>query len=134
MLYTLQGRVRTRPYPCTTEAVAGVRDGSTELVAGFGAVGVTDNLLDALHEQGARELTIVANNSGTGDYGLARLISSGRARKVICSFPRCGDYSAFLNAYRAKSLEPRLQVAPDWKVLAPPAAPINAVVAGLTGR
>ena len=63
------------------------------------------NLLDALHEQGARELTIVANNSGNGDYGLARLISSGRVRKVICSFPRSGDYSAFLNAYRAKSLE-----------------------------
>ena len=87
------------------DAVAGVRDGSTVLVAGFGAVGVADNLLDALHEQGARELTIVANNSGNGDYGLARLISSGRVRKVICSFPRSGDYSAFLNAYRAKSLE-----------------------------
>ena len=89
----------------TAEAVAGVRDGSTVLVAGFGAVGVADNLLDALHEQGARELTIVANNSGNGDYGLARLINSGRVRKVICSFPRSGDYSAFLNAYRAKSLE-----------------------------
>ena len=58
----------------TADAVAGVRDGSTVLVAGFGAVGVADNLLDALHEQGARELTIVANNSGNGDYGLARLI------------------------------------------------------------
>jgi 3-oxoadipate CoA-transferase alpha subunit len=89
----------------TADAVAGVRDGSTVLVAGFGAVGVADHLLDALHEQGARELTIVANNSGNGDYGLARLISSGRVRKVICSFPRSGDYSAFLNAYRAKSLE-----------------------------
>jgi len=58
-----------------------------------------------LHEQGARELTIVANNSGNGDHGLARLIISGRVRKVICSFPRSGDYSAFLNAYRARSLE-----------------------------
>jgi hypothetical protein len=55
----------------TADAVAGIRDGSTVLVAGFGAVGVADNLLDALHEQGARELTIVANNSGNGDYGLA---------------------------------------------------------------
>ena len=88
----------------TAEAVAGVRDGSTVLVAGFGAVGIADNLLDALHEQGARELTIVANNSGNGDYGLARLINSGRVRKVICSYPRSGDYSAFLKAYRAKSL------------------------------
>src|ERR1700722_343296 len=55
------------------DAVAGVRDGSTVLVAGFGSVGVADHLLDALHEQGARELTIVANNSGNGDHGLARL-------------------------------------------------------------
>ena len=86
----------------TADAVAGVRDGSTVLVAGFGAVGVADNLLNALHEQGAKELTIVANNSGNGDVGLARLISAGRVRKVICSFPRSGDYSAFLNAYRAK--------------------------------
>ena len=92
----------------TAEAVAGVRDGSTVLVAGFGAVGVADNLLDALHEQGARELTIVANNSGNGDYGLARLINSGRARKVICSYPGSGDYSATLNAYRARTLEPEL--------------------------
>ena len=89
----------------TADAVAGVRDGSTVLVAGFGAVGVPDILLEALHEQGARELTIVANNSGNGDVGLARLIRSGRVRKVICSFPRSGDYSAFLNAYRARSLE-----------------------------
>jgi 3-oxoadipate CoA-transferase alpha subunit len=89
----------------TADAVAGVRDGSTVLVAGFGMVGVADNLLDALHEQGAKELTIVANNSGNGDVGLARLIKSGRVRKVICSFPRSGDYSAFLNAYRAKTLE-----------------------------
>ena len=55
----------------TADAMAGVRDGSTVLVAGFGAVGVADNLLDALHEQGARELTIVANNAGNGDQGLA---------------------------------------------------------------
>src|SRR3982075_3515670 len=89
----------------TADAVAGIRDGATVLVAGFGAVGVADHLLDALHDQGARELTIVANNSGNGDYGLARLINSGRGREVVCSYPRSGDYSAFLNAYRAKSLE-----------------------------
>jgi len=65
--------------------------------------GVADHLLDALHEQGARELTIVANNSGNGDYGWP-LINSGRVRKVICSYPRSGDSSAFLKAYRAKSL------------------------------
>jgi 3-oxoadipate CoA-transferase alpha subunit len=98
----------------TADAVAGVRDGSTVLVAGFGAVGVADNLLDALHEQGAKELTIVANNSGNGDYGLARLINSGRVRKVICSYPRSGDYSAFLNAYRARTLE--LELVPQGTI------------------
>ncbi|MBN9003075.1 MAG: 3-oxoacid CoA-transferase subunit A [Rhizobiales bacterium] len=96
------------------DAVAGVRDGATVLVAGFGVVGVADHLLEALHDQGAKELTIVANNSGNGDYGLARLINSGRVRKVICSYPRSGDYSAFLRAYKAKSLE--LELVPQGTI------------------
>jgi 3-oxoadipate CoA-transferase alpha subunit len=96
------------------EAVAGVKDGAIVLVAGFGAVGVADDLLEALHEQGARNLTIVANNSGNGEVGLARLINSGRVVKVICSYPRSGDYSAFLNAYRAKSLE--LELVPQGTI------------------
>lgn len=96
------------------DAVAGVKDGAVVLVAGFGAVGVADNLLEALHEQGARDLTIVANNAGNGDVGLARLINSGRVRKVICSYPRSGDYSAFLNAYRDKSLE--LELVPQGTI------------------
>ena len=95
-------------------AVAGVQDGATVLVPGFGVVGVADNLLEALHDQGAKELTIVANNSGNGDHGLARLINSGRVRKVICSYPRSGDYSAFLNAYRARSLE--LELVPQGTI------------------
>jgi 3-oxoadipate CoA-transferase alpha subunit len=96
------------------DAVAGVADGATVLVAGFGAVGVADDLLEALHEQGARDLTIVANNAGSGEVGLARLINSGRVRKVICSYPRSGDYSAFLNAYRAKVLE--LELVPQGTI------------------
>jgi 3-oxoadipate CoA-transferase alpha subunit len=96
------------------EAVAGISDGAIVLVAGFGAVGVADRLLDALHDQGARELTVVANNAGTGDYGLAKLIDSGRVRKVICSYPRSGDYRAFLAAYRAKSLE--LELVPQGTI------------------
>ncbi|UZE49999.1 3-oxoacid CoA-transferase subunit A [Rhodopseudomonas sp. P2A-2r] len=96
------------------DAVAGVADGATVLVAGFGAVGVADDLLEALHEQGARELTLVANNAGNGDVGLARLINSGRVRKVICSYPRSGDYSAFLNAYRDKTLE--LELVPQGTI------------------
>lgn len=95
-------------------AVADVRDGATVLVAGFGIVGVADDLLEALHDQGARDLTIVANNAGNADFGLARLISSGRVSKVICSYPRSGDYSAFLNAYRAKSLE--LELVPQGTI------------------
>ncbi|MET0904673.1 MAG: 3-oxoacid CoA-transferase subunit A [Tardiphaga sp.] len=87
------------------EAVAGVKDGATVLVAGFGTVGIADDLLEALHKQGATNLTIVHNNAGNGDVGLARLINSGRVAKVICSYPRSGDYSAFLNAYRNKTLE-----------------------------
>jgi 3-oxoadipate CoA-transferase alpha subunit len=87
------------------EAVAGVKDGAVVLVAGFGTVGIADDLLEALHEQGATNLTIVHNNAGNGDTGLARLINSGRVSKVICSYPRSGDYSAFLKAYREKTLE-----------------------------
>lgn len=96
------------------DAVAGVRDGAIVLVAGFGAVGVADHLLEALHDQGARDLTIVANNSGNGDVGLARLINSGRVRKVICSYQRSGDYSAFLKAYRDKTLE--LELVPQGTI------------------
>ncbi len=96
------------------EAVAGVKDGAIVLVAGFGAVGVADHLLEALHDQGARDLTVVANNSGNGDVGLARLINSGRVSKVICSYPRSGDYSAFLNAYRTNSLE--LELVPQGTI------------------
>lgn len=109
------------------DAVAGVRDGATVLVAGFGIVGVADHLLEALHDQGAKELTIVANNSGNGDYGLARLINSGRVRKVICSYPRSGDYSAFLKAYKAKSLE--LELVPQGTI----SERMRAAAAGLGG-
>ncbi len=96
------------------EAVADIRDGAVVLVPGFGAVGIADHLLEALCDQGARELTIVANNSGNDEHGLARLINLGRVRKVICSYPRSGDYSAFLNAYRAKSLE--LELVPQGTI------------------
>lgn len=95
-------------------AVADIRDGAVVLVPGFGAVGIADHLLEALCDQGARDLTIVANNSGNDEHGLARLINLGRVRKVICSYPRSGDYSAFLNAYRAKTLE--LELVPQGTI------------------
>ena len=71
----------------TEEAVAGVRDGSVVLVGGFGMAGMPVALIDALIDQGASDLTIVSNNAGNGDTGLAALLAAGRVRKVVCSFP-----------------------------------------------
>jgi 3-oxoadipate CoA-transferase alpha subunit len=96
------------------DAFAGVRDGSTVLVAGFGDAGIPNTLIDGLREQGARGLTIVSNNAGGGDYGLAKLITSGHVRKVICSYPRSGDYSGFVEAYNAKRIE--LELVPQGTI------------------
>ena len=86
-------------------AVSDVKDGATILCAGFGAVGMADELLEALLEQGAKELIAVANNAGSGDRGLAALIANGRVRKVICSYPRTDKPHAFEAAYKAGKLE-----------------------------
>ena len=93
--------------PDLRAAVDGVADGATVLVGGFGAVGQPDQLLDALLDQGARDLTVVANNAGTGVAGgLAGLIAASRVRKVICSYPRSGDPPrAFDAAYKAGRIE-----------------------------
>ncbi|WP_293785100.1 CoA-transferase, partial [uncultured Aeromicrobium sp.] len=77
------------------EAVAGIEDGSTVLVGGFGMAGMPVTLIDALIEQGASDLTIVSNNAGNGDSGLAALLAAGRVRKIICSFPRQHDSYVF---------------------------------------
>ena len=73
------------------DAVADTPDGATVLVGGFGLAGMPSELIDALIEQGAGDLTIVCNNAGNGDTGLAALLRAGRVRKVICSFPRQSD-------------------------------------------
>ena len=91
--------------PTLREAVAGVKDGSTVLCAGFGAVGEPVELLNALRETGVRDLVCVANNAGTGDEGLAGLIKDGRVRKIICSFPRTTDPHCFEAAYKAGRIE-----------------------------
>ncbi|MFF0361904.1 3-oxoacid CoA-transferase subunit A [Streptomyces fungicidicus] len=83
------------------EAVAGVEDGSTVLVGGFGLAGMPFDLIDALIRQGAGDLTVVSNNAGNGDVGLAALLAAGRVRKVICSFPRQSDSYVFDELYRA---------------------------------
>ncbi|MGV9987949.1 3-oxoacid CoA-transferase subunit A [Streptomyces olivaceus] len=93
------------------EAVAGVEDGSTVLVGGFGMAGMPVALIDALIRQGAKDLTVVSNNAGNGDTGLAALLAEGRVRKVICSFPRQTDSHVFDGLYRAGRTE--LEVVPQ---------------------
>ena len=87
------------------EALADVKDGSTVLVGGFGTAGLPNELVDGLIEQGATDLTIVCNNAGNGDHGIAALLKAGRVRKVICSFPRQADSYVFDELYRAKKVE-----------------------------
>lgn len=87
------------------EAVADITDGSNILVGGFGEAGLPTELVHALIDQGARELTIVNNNSGTGDVGLARLIGLHRVRKLICSFPRSASAHGFATEYGAGRIE-----------------------------
>src|SRR5688572_29572136 len=95
----------------TDEAVAGIEDGSTVLVGGFGLAGMPFDLIDALIRQGARDLTVVSNNAGNGDVGLAALLKAGRVRKVICPFPRQSDSYVFDELYRAGRVE--LEVVPQ---------------------
>jgi 3-oxoadipate CoA-transferase alpha subunit len=95
-------------------AVHDIKDGSVVLCAGFGAVGAPDELIDALVAQGARELTVVSNNAGNGRTGLAGLIASGHVRKVICSFPRSSDSTAFDEAYKAGKIE--LELVPQGTI------------------
>ncbi|MDV6979097.1 3-oxoacid CoA-transferase subunit A [Mycobacterium intracellulare] len=83
------------------EAVAGIPDGATILVSGFGMAGMPITLIDALIDQGATDLTIVSNNAGNGDTGLAALLAKGRVRKMVCSFPRQSDSYVFDELYRA---------------------------------
>jgi 3-oxoadipate CoA-transferase alpha subunit len=93
------------------EAVTAVRDGATVLVGGFGMAGMPVALIDALIAHGAGDLTIVSNNAGNGDTGLAALLAAGRVRKVVCSFPRQSDSWVFDGLYRAGKIE--LEVVPQ---------------------
>jgi 3-oxoadipate CoA-transferase, alpha subunit len=93
------------------EAVTAVRDGATVLVGGFGMAGMPVDLIDALIAHGAGDLTIVSNNAGNGDTGLAALLAAGRVRKVVCSFPRQADSWVFDGLYRAGQIE--LEVVPQ---------------------
>lgn len=109
------------------DAVAGTADGSTVMIGGFGNAGQPMDLIDALLECGARELTLVNNNAGQGDAGLALLIRERRVRKIICSFPRQSDSWHFDRAYRDGSLE--LELVPQGNL----AERIRAAGAGIGG-
>lgn len=102
---------KTRILDTVDEAVAGIEDGATVLVGGFGMAGMPFDLIDGLIRQGAKDLTIVSNNAGNGEVGLAALLQAGRVAKVICSFPRQADSYVFDSLYRAGEVE--LEVVPQ---------------------
>lgn len=91
--------------PTAAEAVACVDDGDTVLIGGFGTAGQPVELIEALIERGVGNLTVINNNAGNGDTGLAALIAAGKVAKMICSFPRQRDSHHFDAAYRAGTLE-----------------------------
>jgi 3-oxoadipate CoA-transferase, alpha subunit len=91
--------------PSAAAAVADLPDGATVMIGGFGTAGMPSELIDALIEQGASGLTIVSNNAGNGDTGLAALLKAGRVRKIICSFPRQVDSWVFDGLFRAGDIE-----------------------------
>jgi len=93
------------------EAMAGIRDGSVVLIGGFGSIGQPNALIDGLIEQGAKNLTVVANNPGVGRIGLARLLDLGRVRKIVCTFPRSSDPVVFEELYRAGRIQ--LEIVPQ---------------------
>ena len=87
------------------EAVAGIVDGSTVLIGGFGTAGQPVELIDALIRSDVKDLTVINNNAGNGRVGLAALLANGQVRKIICSFPRQADSDVFDELYRAGKVE-----------------------------
>ncbi|MES2160201.1 MAG: 3-oxoacid CoA-transferase subunit A [Pseudomonadota bacterium] len=108
-------------------AVADIHDGATVMIGGFGNAGMPSALIDALIAQGARDLTIVNNNAGNGETGLAALLKAKRVRKIICSFPRQADSHHFDALYRAGEIE--LELTPQGNL----AERIRAAGAGIGG-
>ncbi|MGV7207054.1 3-oxoacid CoA-transferase subunit A [Oxalobacteraceae bacterium A2-2] len=109
------------------QAVADIHDGATVMIGGFGNAGMPSALIDALIDHGARELTIVNNNAGNGEAGLAALLKAKRVRKIICSFPRQADSHHFDALYRAGEIE--LELTPQGNL----AERIRAAGAGIGG-
>lgn len=108
-------------------ALADVPDGATVMIGGFGTAGLPNDLIAALIEQGAKDLTIINNNAGNGDSGLAALLAAGRVRKIVCSFPRQTDSWHFDRLYREGRIE--LELVPQGNL----AERIRAAGAGIGG-
>lgn len=88
-----------------SEVFADVSDGATVLIGGFGTAGIPEELIAGLIERGVKQLTVVNNNAGNGDHGLAALLNAGSVRKIICSYPRQTDSHVFDHLYRSKRIE-----------------------------
>lgn len=91
--------------PSLPAAVAGIRDGSTVLIGGFGNAGIPVELIDALIDHGAKDLTVVTNNAGAGRTDVAKLLGTGRVRKIVCSYPRSSGSVVFEELYAAGKIE-----------------------------
>jgi 3-oxoadipate CoA-transferase alpha subunit len=111
--------------PSFADAVAGLADGASIMISGFGEAGVPAELIEAVVEHGATDLTIISNNAGTGEIGIAALIKANRVRKVICSYPRMAGSKHFEERYRSGDLE--LELVPQGNL----AARIQAAGSGL---
>ncbi|CAI8847419.1 acetyl-CoA:acetoacetyl-CoA transferase subunit alpha [Pseudomonas sp. IT-194MI4] len=97
--------------PSAIEALADIPDGAVVAVGGFGGAGMPDDLIQALIAQGATDLTLVSNNAGQGDIGLAALLKAGRVRRILCSYPRMNGSHVFETLYRAGKIE--LEIVPQ---------------------
>lgn len=97
--------------PSAQSALADIPDGATIAVGGFGGAGMPDDLINALIDQGARNLTLVSNNAGQGETGLAALLKAGRVRRILCSYPRMTGSHVFETLYRAGQIE--LEIVPQ---------------------
>ena len=102
---SLENRVINKLTPRIEDAFALVKDGDTVLIGGFGTAGIPEELIDALIATGATDLTVVNNNAGSGDTGMAALLKAGRVRKIICSYPRQADSYVFDGLYRSGAIE-----------------------------
>jgi len=111
--------------PSAHAALQNVSDGACIMIGGFGDAGIPDLLIDALIAQGAKELTIISNNAGNGDGGLAALLKAQRVRKMICSFPRMAQSWVFDQLYKSGAIE--LELVPQGNL----ACRIEAAGAGL---